>query len=174
MRRVILAASALFKIPVGPIGVGLVFGLASAVFPLTALREAAAQNVQRQSYVMSETMHHDLDDRQFDSARVEEIVNGISNAMTSESLGGIIDAASPEIRITDKGSNKVVKKADLAKYKDALLHNGALRATLADESQFILRADSVGLGGGTFWISEECLDEKCAQKKTRIVTINLP
>ena len=148
--------------------------LVVAAFGILLAQGAAAQNVQRQAYVMSPAMHHDLDEHQFDSAKVEQIVNGISNALTSDSLGGILEASSADLRITEKGSNKVVKKADLARYKDALLHNAALRDNLADESQFILRGDSVGLGGGAFWISEECLDEKCDQKKTRIVTINLP
>ena len=145
--------------------IGLALGLTQA---------ASAQNVERQRYVMSANMHHELDGRDFDSARVEQIVNGISQALDAKSLAPILEASSPEIRITENGMNKVVKKEQLASFKDRLFKDPALRGAIADESQFILKSDSIGLARGAFWIDEQCLNDACDQKKTSIVTINLP
>lgn len=135
---------------------------------------ASAQNVERQKYVMSASMHHELDARDFNSGRIEEIVSGISQALTAKDLGPILNASSPEVRITENGMNKVVKKEQLASFQDRLFKDPALRSAVSDESQFILKSDSIGLARGTFWINEQCLNDACDQKKTLIVTINLP
>ncbi len=147
----------------------LVIGLALGMTQI-----ASAQNVERQNYVMSASMHQELDRREFNSGRIEQIVNGISQALNGKSLAPILDASSPQVRITQNGVNKVVKKEQLARYKDLLFKNPALRSAIADESQFILKSDSIGLARGTFWINEQCLNVACDQKKTSIITINLP
>jgi hypothetical protein len=146
----------------------------SAVAALAFFTAAAAQNVQRQSYVMSEAMHQELDKRSFDSKRVEAVVNGISDALASKNIQPILDQSSAEIRITGKGTNRLVGKTEAAALAKTLFDDAALAGSVTDESQFILRSEAVGLGGGVFWISEDCLDVKCDQKKTHIVTINLP
>ena len=151
------------------------FASLAMVAAIAAPDLACAQNVQRQqSYVMSDEMRHDLDERQFDSARVERIVNGISEAASAEDLGPILDASAANIRITDASMNKVVDKKDLAAFKSRLFADGHLAAAVADESRFILRSESIGVAGGEFWLSEDCLDAECVKKKTQIVTINLP
>ncbi len=135
---------------------------------------ALAQTVERQTYVMSAKMHHDLDARQFDSHRIEQIVGGVAQALNTKSLGPILDMSAPEIRITDGNVNKVVKKQQLAAFKARLFADATLKSDVTDESQFTLKSDEVGLARGTIWIKEECLDDSCSQKKTSIITINIP
>jgi hypothetical protein len=144
------------------------------IIACVATQNAGSQNVQRRGYVMTEAMHREIDNRQFDSSRVESIVAGISDALTSKDMGPILDAASDEIRITDQSSNRIVKKQDLLALKSRLFNDPEMMKAVSDESRFILRSESIGINGGEFWISEDCLDTKCDQKKTQIVTINLP
>ena len=132
------------------------------------------QNVQRQSYTMSSAMHQELDQRQFDSGRIEQIVVGLNDAFQSGDLGPIIDASSAEVRITDKGLNKVMEKKDIALFKSRILGDPSSASGIVDENRFILRSEAIGINGGEFWVSEECVDAECTKKKTHIITINLP
>ena len=151
----------------------LAFGVLAVAGALMA-GSVFGQNVQRQSYTMSGAMHEELDKRQFDSARIEQIVGGLSDAFLSSDVGPIIEASSAEVRITEKGLNKVMEKKDIALFKSRLLGDPTLAAAMADESRFILRSEGIGINGGEFWISEDCVDPQCTQKKTQIITINLP
>lgn len=159
------------------------FGLSSDAIRRLALvagaivlggHSALAQLAERRVYTMSAGMRHDLEARQFDAGQIEGIVNGVALGLSSGDLKPILDNAAPTLRVTSGTANTVMKKEKLAAFKSRLLKDPAFGRDVADEEQFILKGDEVGLARGAIWIDAQCLDDDCTKKKSVIVTLNLP
>ncbi len=147
---------------------------AASLLLVLAAAGAAAQTAVRQTYTVSPGLRQDLEAHRFDAAQFEGAVNGIATGLASGDLGPIVDQAGPDLRITDGAVNKVVPKTELGDLGRKLLKSPHLREDVTDDSQVIVRGDEIGLARGAFWLDQACLDTACTQKKTALVTINLP
>ncbi len=145
-------------------------GLALAT--LTAF--AFAQTAERRVYAASPELRRDLEAHDFDVGQVEGVVNGIVQGIASGDLGPILDRTAPNVRVTDGVANRVIPKTQLGAFGDRLLKTATLERAVMDESQVIVRGDEIGLAGGEIWVAQSCAAPDCSEKKSSIVTINLP
>ena len=139
-----------------------------------SVTSGSPQTAERRLYAVSPSLKQDLDAHQFDAQGFEGAVNAIATGLASGDLAPILAQSAPTLRVTEGRTNKVVAKDQLGAFGTKLLKTPHLREDVTNDDQVIVRGDEVGLARGSFWLDQQCLDAACTQKKTVLVTINLP